>query len=318
MRIVGRDRAVSVKPCRFITLVLAVLLCAIAPLGCSTSAQEGPTHYVRYALGSMTSFGILEGETIRELDGDLFENPQPTGQTHALSEVELLLPLDPMKISKIVGIAVNDRGDNPRPVIRHHGLFAKFPTGLVGDGSEIEFYPESTKLIWEAELVVVIGKKGRHIPLADAPDHIFGYAAGHDVSENDWWGERAGTDAPGKLQGKASDGYAGISSAIVAGVDYRELRVKATLNGQVVSDVLIGDRFINTPERLVSYISRYITLLPGDLIYMGTFFVGRDMNHVTSYLLPGDRIEIEIPGVGKLTQTVVPVNVPPPNLWQVP
>ena len=153
-----------------------------------TSAQQGQTHYVRYERAGTTSFGVLDGETVRELSGDLFQSPELTGETYELSEVKLLVPLDWKKVRKIVGIGANGGPPPPaeRQLITHPILFAKFPQGLVTDGSEIELFPEMTRLIFEGELVLVIGKEARHVSVADAPSYIFGVAVGNDVSENDW------------------------------------------------------------------------------------------------------------------------------------
>src|SRR5262245_30988786 len=105
----------------------------------STSAQSGEgTHYVRFQRGSTIAFGIREGETIKELRGDLFESPKPTGKTYKLSDVKLLVPLDWHKVTKILGVGVNSGflKDAPLKAVPHPYIFSKYPQGLVTDGGE--------------------------------------------------------------------------------------------------------------------------------------------------------------------------------------
>ena len=292
----------------------AVLL--IAGLSIVMSAQQGPTHYVRYERAGTTSFGVLDGETVRELSGDIFQDPELTGNTFELAEVTLLVPLDWTKVRKIIGIGANGGPPPPaeREPITHPILFAKFPQGLVSDGSEIESFPEMTRLIFEGELVLVIGKEARHVAVADAPSYIFGVAVGNDVSENDWWGAgatgRLGTRVPGVILAKALDTFSGIGTSIVSGLDYSQLRLTVKKNGKLVADGNTNS-FYNNPAQIVSYLSRYITLFPGDLIYMGCFCYGRDVYAPDQRLYVGDRLETELENVGALRQTVIAAKAPP-------
>ena len=319
MNITLRSDPVSLKLRRSLGVVFAVFLAVGATI--ALSAQQ-PTHYVRYAHAGVTSFGIREGDTVRALRGDLFQDPQPTGRTYNLSEVELLVPLDWRDVSKIIGVGVNAVGRDVEPEpVPHPLLFTKFPQTLVTDGSEIEVLPEmaETRLIYEGELVVVIGKAARHVSVADAPDYIFGVAIGHDVSQFDWWwngshGEgmngQPGNSMPGDVQGKGSETFSGIGTDIVAGVDYNNLMLTIRKNGEVVSQENTN-RIRNKPAWMVSYLSRYITLLPGDLIYLGCLCGGRpDLSRPDQQLLVGDTIEIELERVGTLRQTVVAATVP--------
>jgi 2-keto-4-pentenoate hydratase/2-oxohepta-3-ene-1,7-dioic acid hydratase in catechol pathway len=292
--------------------IAAAALVAAAAMSLTLSAQQKGTHYIRYTRGNTTSFGILEGETVRELRGDLFQNPKPTGKTYKLKDVKLELPLDPTKISKIIGIGANGGPPAPKPlpVHPHPWLFLKWPGGLVGEGSAIERYPESKALMWEGELVLVIGKKGRHIPLAEAPSYIFGVAVGQDVTELDWFLQKGGRNTPGIVEGKAGDTYTGIGREIVTGVDYNNLRVVTKKNGTVVMDGNTS-RFVNSSAALVHYLSRYFTLMPGDLIYTGCLCPRPDLTAKSEMLDPGDSIDVEIENVGTLHQTVVAVKEPP-------
>src|SRR5688500_6278039 len=126
------------------------------------------TRYVRYSAGGETSYGILEGETIRQLSGDLFENLQPTGKTVPLGEAKLLVPLDPMKVQKVIGIAGNyNRPDGDKRVIPHPRWFAKMPTCLNAHEADVDLPPNNYNFNFEGELVLVIGKQGRFISEAE-------------------------------------------------------------------------------------------------------------------------------------------------------
>src|SRR5688572_23164317 len=155
---------------------LAAVLCA-GVTSLVLSAQQSPTSYVRFQRGSTIAFGIKDGDSVRELQGDLFASPKPTGKTYKLSEVKLLTPLDWKKVNKIVGVGNNSALPGKNKPVAHPTLFAKLPQYLIGDGSEVPVFPESIGgLIYEAELVVVIGKNARYVSVADAPKFIFGVA----------------------------------------------------------------------------------------------------------------------------------------------
>lgn len=289
--------------------VLAAAALAAAPRRAGEPAQQQVTRYVRYERAGRVAYGILEGETIRELDGDLFAG-RPTGRAVRLADVRLLVPIDPARVSKVLGVAVNTRRPGREQPVPHPRFFAKLPTSLVGPEAEVEHPPEAENLDWEGELVLVIGRRGRHIPVAEAPSYIFGVAVGNDFSENTWYAERQGVNEPTRLISKAADTWAALGPAIVRGVDWRDLRVEIRQNGEVVARGRTSE-LLNGPAELVSYISRYVTLLPGDLIYTGTYptLAGKD-----NTVRPGDVVEVEIEGLGVLRNRVVAMKGggPPP------
>ena len=253
-------------------------------------AQQDITKYVRYHHQGHTSYGILDGETIQELDGDLFSAPRVSGKTLRLSDVKLLPPAEP---SKVIAVGLNYRSHlGDRPVPKYPGLFAKYPSSLISHGDQIVMPADAENLHFEAELVVVIGKKARKVSVDEAPAYIFGVTAGNDVSERTW--QQADLQW---LRAKASDTFGPIGPAIVTGLDYRDLLIESRLNGEVQQSGRTKDLIFGVDE-IVSYVSQYITLLPGDLIFTGT--PGR-----TKAMKPGDRIEVEVEGVGVLINTVV-------------
>ncbi|MEM9208815.1 MAG: fumarylacetoacetate hydrolase family protein, partial [Pseudomonadota bacterium] len=139
------------------------------------------TRYVRFSAEGDVHYGTLDGDTISVLSADYFSDPVETGQTFKLSDVELLLPVDPMRTSKVLGTAVNTRRpDLQLPEDAHPRWFAKFPTSLNPDGGNVMLPPEAGNLNYEGELVVIIGKQARQVSEDDALDYVFGYAVGND------------------------------------------------------------------------------------------------------------------------------------------
>jgi 2-keto-4-pentenoate hydratase/2-oxohepta-3-ene-1,7-dioic acid hydratase in catechol pathway len=269
------------------------------------------TRYVRYEQAGRVAYGLLDGETIREVSGDPFQSPRPTGRRVRAADVRLLAPLDPMRVGKVLGVAINTRRPGREQAVPHPRWFAKMPTSLVGPDVEVEHPPEATNLDWEGELVLVIGRKARHVSVADAPGYVFGVTVGNDFSENTWYGERQGVNEPTRLISKSVDTWGALGPAIVTGVDYSDLQVQIRVNGETVATGRTS-QLLNNPAQLVSYISRYITLLPGDLIYTGTYptIQGKD-----NTVKPGDVVEVEIEQLGRLRNRIVPMrsSLPPPT-----
>lgn len=269
-------------------LVITAALCAAAVV--PVLAQQGVTKYVRYSLGGATAYGILEGDTIRELKGELFANPTPTGKRVKLAEAKLLAPCVP---SKVIAVGLNYKTHlGERPAAAYPGLFAKYPTSIIATGDNIVIPADAMNVHYEGELVVVIGKRAKNVSLADAKLHVFGVTAGNDVSERDW--QKSDLQW---FRAKASDTFGPLGPAIVTGLNYDDLLLQTRLNGEVVQSQRTRDLIFGVAE-VVSYLSRYVTLEPGDVIYTGTPGTTRPFK-------AGDVIEVEIEGVGTLRNRAV-------------
>jgi 2-keto-4-pentenoate hydratase/2-oxohepta-3-ene-1,7-dioic acid hydratase in catechol pathway len=254
-----------------------------------TQGMQTTTKYVRYSQGGEAHLGILEGETIREVRGDLFGEHQATGAQVALRDVSLLPPVEP---SKVIAVGLNYRSHlGGREVASYPGLFIKLPTSIVGTGADIVIPPGSKNLHYEGEMVVVIGRRAKGVSTEDAHEYIFGVMAGNDVSERDW----QAADLQW-LRAKASDTFGPIGPAVVTGLDYNDLLVQTRLNGEVKQSESTKD-LIFSIDYIVSYVSQYVTLLPGDIIFTGT-------PGSTSAMKPGDVVEVEVQGVGVLRNTI--------------
>jgi len=269
------------------SLLLSMLIALV--VACALQAQGKITKYVRYAQGERVAYGILEGETIRELSGSIFETPKPTGKSLKLSEVRLLAPCEP---SKVMAVGLNYKShlrDRPDPA--YPGLFAKYPTCIIATEESIVFPPGAANVHYEGELVAVIGKKARNVPVEEAPKYIFGVTAGNDVSERDWqkndlqW-----------FRAKASDTFGPLGPVIVQGLNYNDLLLQTRLNGEVRQSQRTKDLIFNV-DQIVSYLSQFVTLMPGDVIFTGT-------PGTTQAMKPGDIVEVEIEGIGTLRNRV--------------
>jgi acylpyruvate hydrolase len=230
---------------------------------------------------------------------------QATGQPVVLplSDTTLLAPVgDPQKI---ICIGQNYRDhceEQNQPLPETAIIFSKFPTAIVGPGEAIRLPALSSQVDYECELAFVIGKRGKHIPEADAKDYIAGYMCLNDVSARDiqfsdkQW-----------VRGKTFDTFAPTGPVLVTAdeiADPHDLDISLTLNGNVMqksntSNLIFGVYY------LVSYLSQVVTLEPGDIVTTGTpggVGVFRDPQ---VFLKPGDEVSVTIEGIGTLTNPVV-------------
>ena len=261
----------------------------------SAGLAQSVTRYVRYSSSSGTSYGILEGDAVRELRGDLFSSPKATGRRLRLSDVKLLAPVEP---SKVIAVGLNYKSHlGERPSATYPGLFAKLPTSIIASGADIVIPADSKNTHYEGEMVIVIGKRAKDVPEADAKTYVFGVTVGNDVSERDW--QRADLQW---FRAKGSDTFGPLGPSIAVGLNYDDLLLQTRLNGEVVQSQRTAD-LIFPVAQIVSYVSRYVTLLPGDIIYTGT-------PGTTRQIKAGDVVEVELEGVGVLRNRVTQAATP--------
>jgi 2-keto-4-pentenoate hydratase/2-oxohepta-3-ene-1,7-dioic acid hydratase in catechol pathway len=182
-------------------------------------------------------------------------------------------------------------------------IFLKSTTALCGPYDPIIIPKNSKKTDWEVELAIVISKKASYISESDAFDHIAGYCLHNDVSEREFQIERSGTWD----KGKGCDHFAPLGPFLATPdeiSDVNNLRLWLKVNGKTMQDGTTANLIFKIPF-LVSYVSQFMTLLPGDLISTGTpAGVGLGMNPPV-YLAPGDVVELGIDGLGSSRQTLV-------------
>ncbi len=232
--------------------------------------------YVRYSFNSTVSYGVLAGDTVREIRGDLFGGRAETGTVRRLPEVKLLYPCLP---GKIMAVGLNYRshlGNRPQP--QHPEMFYKPVTALQDPEGAIIIPRDATDVHYEGELVIVIGKQARNVSPEEARAAIFGVTCGNDVSERNW------QHGPGKdlqwWRAKGCDTFAPLGPAIATDLDYRNLLLETRLNGEVVQKQTTADLIFDCPA-IVSWVSGWVTLMAGDVV------------------------EVEIEGIGTLRNPVI-------------
>ena len=265
------------------------LFVALFLYGLST-AQAQTTKYVRYADGDDVAYGILQGDSIQELQNNFLESAETTGRTVALADVKLLAPVEPRKVFAVGFNYQSHLGSRDIPEIPP--IFLKLPTCIIGPGENIVIPQGARAVQYEAELVLVIGKTAKNVSVDEARDHIFGVTCGNDVSARMWqqsdlqW-----------FRGKAPDTFGPIGPCVVTGLDYDDLLLQGRLNGETGQKQRTSD-LIHDSAAIVSFISQAVTLEPGDVIFTGTPGSTKSINS-------DDIVEIELEGVGVLSNPVV-------------
>jgi 2-keto-4-pentenoate hydratase/2-oxohepta-3-ene-1,7-dioic acid hydratase in catechol pathway len=270
---------------------IATLAAGLATWRCSspTVEDDGITRYVRYEHQGSIAHGILQGENIQPIEGDLFGARTPAGDAIPTAGVKLLYPTEPKKILALAENYSSHAGEaQPHP---HPEAFYKPITCLQNPEGEIVIPPGAQNVHYEAELVVVIGKLASKVSVEQAADYILGYTCGNDVSERDWQSN--------DLQwwrAKGSETFGPAGPCVAVGLDWANANMRLRLNGEVKQETVLSE-MIHKPLETVSFISQYVTLEPGDLIYTGT-------PGTTGAMKAGDVVEVEIEGIGVLRNTV--------------
>lgn len=248
-------------------------------------------HWIRFERSGAENFGQLQGDVALEYDGDMFGSPAATGRAWPLEQVRLLTPCSP---GKFICLWNNFRASAAKqglPEPAEPLYLLKPATSYAASGEAIRApagYPG--KVVFEGELGVVIGRRGRDIRPAAAAAHIFGFTIVNDVTAIDLLNSDA--SFPQWTRAKGCDGFGVFGPAIATGIDPQALVVRARLDGRERQNYPVSDA-IFSPAEIVSRISREMTLEPGDLIAIGTSLGVAPMR-------PGMTIEIEIDGIGKL------------------
>lgn len=247
--------------------------------------------FLRFQTMEGKKWGILDGEKVLEIEwkSGMGKKYHLAGPEYAKSEIRLLAPCTP---SKVLGIGLNYRShadelglEPPSSPI----VFIKPSTAVIGPGAEIVLPAQSRRVDYEAELGVVIGKKGRNISVEEAPDYIWGYTCANDVTARDLQPKDGQW-----TYSKSFDTFAPIGPWIETEIeDPYALEVLGLLDDREVQRGSVSD-LIFSIEDLIAYISSCMTLLPGDVIMTGTpSGIGRLGN--------GESFTVKIEGIGELT-----------------
>jgi 2-keto-4-pentenoate hydratase/2-oxohepta-3-ene-1,7-dioic acid hydratase in catechol pathway len=248
--------------------------------------------YARLDHNGRVRYGVLENDRVRLLDGDPFARLRETGEFQPLAAVRLLAPCVP---TKIVAIGVNYRdhaAEFKKELPKEPLIFLKPPSSIISPGDAIVHPKMSRRVDYEAELAVVIGRRARHIGAEQALAYVHGFTCINDVTARDL------QKSDGQwTRAKGFDTFSPLGPCIATGLDPGDLAIKSYLNGELRQSARTSDLVFGVAQ-LVSFVSQVMTLLPGDIIATGTPAGVGPMR-------PGDRIEVEIEGIGRLTNTVV-------------
>lgn len=206
--------------------------------------------------------------------------------------------------SKLICVGLNYRKhaeETNAPIPAEPILFFKSTSAIVGPNDDLIIPKNSTKTDWEVELAIVIGKKASYVDQANALDYVAGYVLHNDYSEREWQLERNGQ----WCKGKGCDTFAPLGPFVATKdeiADINNVRLWLSVNGKILQDGNTNDLIFNV-EYCVSYISQFMTLLPGDVITTGTpAGVGLGQKPSPWYLKPGDIVELGIDGLGSSKQ----------------
>jgi 2-keto-4-pentenoate hydratase/2-oxohepta-3-ene-1,7-dioic acid hydratase in catechol pathway len=250
---------------------------------------------VRFGSDSASArYGIVEGSAVFAAEGDLFEGLTKGEEVGQLGDLTLQAPVTP---GKVIAIGLNyvdhvTENDPTRTIPTTPVVFMKPTSAIIGPEQAIELANTENNIDYEAELVVVIGKKAKDVSEADALSYVFGYTAGNDVSD------RVQQYGDGQwIRAKGYDTYLPLGPAIETDLDVSDTKVESRLNGEVRQSASTKLLIFSVPF-LISFLSGVMTLEPGDIIMTGT-------PHGVGPMKEGDVIEIEVGGVGVLRNPVV-------------
>ena len=248
---------------------------------------------VRFQWRDKVNWGILEGDTIFSLSGDLYGDFKRGKKLCQRQEVRLLAPVEP-SITIACGMNYMDHiKEMGWAVPKEPALFFKPANTVVGPDDNVVYPAISQDLRYEGELCCVIKRPAKNVPEKEALDYILGYTCGNDFTAMDVTGK------DGRLtRSKGFDTSGPLGPCLVTGLDPHNLNIKSRLNGELRQDSNTGLTIFKV-EKLISYISGFLTLRPGDVVWTGTPKGGACPVKV------GDVIEVEIEGIGILRNKVV-------------
>ncbi len=246
----------------------------------------------RFKINSNIQYGLVEANRIKAIKGDIFSSHKLSSKSYPLNKIKLLCPCQP---TKIVATGLNYK-DHARelslPIPQEPILFLKALSSLIGEKDSV-IYPKSvTQLDYEAELGIVIKKRTKDISPKKAKEHILGYTCLNDITARDLqikdgqW-----------TRAKCFDTFCPVGPFIVDKIDPDDLRVRLFLNGEEKQSSSTKNLIFPIYE-LVSFISKVMTLLPGDVIASGT-------PGGVGPMAPGDEVRVCIEKVGELTNYVI-------------
>jgi 2-keto-4-pentenoate hydratase/2-oxohepta-3-ene-1,7-dioic acid hydratase in catechol pathway len=254
--------------------------------------------WIRFSQNGRTAYGMLEGERIREVKGDPFGGYEASGSMHDLAAVKIEVPVIPptfycvgLNYAQHIREAAAKVGIPPN-LPKQPDVGYRTASALIAHGEPVVIPPDATKMQYEGELAVVIGRRARHLSEADALSCVLGYSIGNDVSERAW--QKSDRTL---WRAKNSDTFKPMGPWIDTDVKLDALETRVRVNGAETTRFATNDMLFGVAT-YISAITRYITLVPGDILWMGTDGTSPDLK-------AGDTVEVEIAGIGTLRNPFV-------------
>jgi 2-keto-4-pentenoate hydratase/2-oxohepta-3-ene-1,7-dioic acid hydratase in catechol pathway len=248
--------------------------------------------YVRFMKDTIISYGILEEEKIQVIKGDIFNEFEITNEVYHLSEVKLLHPCTPSKIV-CVGLNYRDHAEEMKDKLPTEPIiFIKPSTAVIGPLDNIIYPSMSRQVDYEAELGVIIKNKARNLEIEEVNKHILGYTCFNDVTARDLQKKDGQW-----TRAKSFDTFAPFGPFITTDINANNLDIQLLLNGEIKQNSNTNCMIFSV-EELISFISKIMTLLPGDVIATGTpSGVGQ--------MKIGDKVEVKIERIGTLINYIM-------------
>ena len=255
--------------------------------------------WCRFQSGRNVAYGVIDGTTVTEVSGSPFESHTKTSNSVALSSVKLLVPVIP---PTFYAAGINYR-QHVIEMAQRRGVKPEFPpnadvgyranNALIAHGENIVKPRDAGEQFqYEGELVAVFARRCRNVSKEEALDYVFGWTIGNDVSERTW--QRNDRTF---WRGKNTDTFKPMGPWIVTGLNPDDLRVTIRLNGKEMFTYAVKDAIFGV-RQFISRMSQYLTLYPGDVLWMGT-------DGATENMKDGDVVEIDVPGIGVLRNPVI-------------
>ncbi|TYR79446.1 DUF2437 domain-containing protein [Priestia megaterium] len=250
--------------------------------------------FARFTVDSTNYTGIINGDVLRELKGDIFGKWEYTGENFSTDEVKFLAPLEPNQVIGIGANYVQNVEDLPKELPGMPVFFFKSTSSVVGPEEKIVIPKEVDQVKFESELAIIIGKEAKNVSESEVLDYIFGYTVANDVTAPHYFHE----DGHWTI-GKSFDTFTPLGPVIETELNPFDIRVKAQLNG--VEKQNSGTELMIIPIcKMVAYLTNVMTLKPGDVILTGSP-VGAE------FVSAGDMIECRIEEIGALRNTFIKV-----------
>lgn len=247
---------------------------------------------IRFELSSTSRWGFLEGEAVHSLEGEVFGEFARGERVAGLGEVRLLAPAQPGMIvccgRNYPGTIQRSGRDMPREPV----LFFKPPQALCNPGDDTYTLPMSSDTRFEPELCAVIGRTAWKVAESEALDYVLGYTCGNDMTMYDLIAVDGRT-----TRAKGFYRSAPLGPVLVRDFDPGAVTVQGRVNGVVTQKGNTRDQFFGT-ARIISHVSHFVPLMPGDVVFTGTPEGGRNVS-------VGDILEVEVQGIGTLSNKLV-------------